>query len=293
MQIKNLKLSELKIEKKFILSYPIKPELYDNFRKKFPDFPQIIVNENNSIIFGHDLYHNLEKKGSKSIDVLKVQISEKDAIFLNYNLKAKFFGLNLYEKLFFLKNIKKRADINEVYEKTDLDINLNQELMDKMETILTDDFKNVLISDRISLKSALRLCDLDKDSRKQIIELFLKVPFSNSHQLKLIELIEEILFRDKSSVKNIYDKLNIEQYYALEKPQKKILESFFKHRHPVFTEYERKWREEIKGLKLDRSIKVFHHPFFEKGDFQLNISFKNQKNLIESIKKLKGLKKDK
>jgi hypothetical protein len=175
----------------------------------------------------------------------------------------------------------------EIYQKTKLDITINRELMGKLDLLLSTAFRDALINEHFSLKSGLKLCDFPPEDSDVLLELFGRVLFSSSHQLKILEMTEEILFRDKCPLENIFDKLGIWQYMDLEKPQKKIIDELFKYRYPTYIKAEEKWQEEIKNLHLPDKMKVTHYPFFEKKQMELTIQFQDAEELKKFIEKLK------
>ena len=290
MGIKNVKLDDLKGEEKYCLSFPLKPELYNGLREKFAGLPFIITNTENEIIFGLDTYQFLISTGVTYTDVLQLDVSYKEALILNYNLKERLTGLNLYEKLVFIKKVIPPAEIPEIYRKTGLDINLNKELVDKLDLLLSTTFRSSLMEETICLKTGLKLCDFKPDDRETLLDLFIKIPFTTSFQLKILEMAEEIIFRDKCSMEEIFKKLNIEQYIDmdLKKPQKRIIDALFKYRNPIYVDSEARWEEEIKSLHMPDNMKVTHYPFFEKKELELKINLQDMDNLKKFIEKIKG-----
>jgi hypothetical protein len=286
MEIKNVKLAELKPVDKFLLSFPLRPELYYELREKFAHLPLIIINQENEIVFGIDYYRLLESRRILETAVLQLNIHGKDALILNYNLKEKFTGLNLYEKLAFVKKVIPLAEQSEIYQKTGLDITINTELLEKLDLLLSTAFRDALVNEHISLKSGLKLCDFLPGDSDVLLELFGRLPFSSSHQLKILEMTEEILFRDKCALEDIFEKLGIRQYLEMEKPQKKIIDELFKYRYPTYTKAEEKWQKEIKNLRLPDKMRVTHYPFFEKKQMELTIRLQDVEELKKLIEKL-------
>jgi hypothetical protein len=282
MNIKNAKLTDLKPVDKFLLSFPLRPELYAELREKFAHLPLIIVNQENEIVFGIDYYRWLESLMISETAVFQIGISDKDALILNYNLKEKFTGINLYEKLVCIKKVMPLAGPSEIYQKTGLDITINTELLEKLDLLLSTAFRDALMDENISLKSGLKLCDFPPGDSDVLLELFGRVPFSGSHQHKILEITGEILFRDKCALEDIFEKLGIRQYLDMEKPRKKIIDELFKYRYPTYTEAETKWQEEIKNLRLPDKMKVTHYPFFEKKQMELTVQVQD----IDEFKKL-------
>ena len=290
-----MKLDELKAADKFLLSFPLQPELYYQLWEKFAPLPLIVVNQQNEILFGIDFYHFLKLKNAAEAGVIQLDIPDKEALVLNYNLKEKFTGLNLYEKLVFIKRWTAStpykdmppAEASEIYGKTGLDIAVNRELLEKLDMLLSTVFRDALINEHINLKTGLRLCNFHQEDSEVLLDIFARVPFSSSHQLKIVEMAEEILFRDKCTMGAVFEKLNIEQYMDMEKPQKKIIDELFKYRNPIYTEAEKKWQEEIETLDLPDNIKVSHYPFFEKKQLELTIHLQDAGELKKMIEKIK------
>jgi hypothetical protein len=270
-----------------MLSFPIRPGFYGELREKFAGLPFIIVNKENEIIFGSDYYHYLKTKSVVQVDVVRMDIFVKDALILNYNLKEKLTGLNLYEKLVFIAKITPLAGAAEIYRETGLDITINRELSGKLEVLLSDEFRDVLMDGVVTLKSALRLCDFQPGDREVSVDLFSRVSFTASHQQKILEMVEEVIFRDKCSLAEIFEKLEISKYMEMEKPQKAIIDVLFKYRYPVYSEVEERWQEEVKRLDLPDNIKVTHYPFFEKKGLEVLIHVPDTTELKKMIEKIK------
>lgn len=288
MEIKNVKLDDLKAVEKYLLSFPLKPDIYNELKEKFPYLPFIIINSIDEIIFGIDYHHFLKSNDVVYVNTLQINISDKEALFLNINLKEKFTGLNLYEKLVFIRKVIRLAEKSEIYQKTGLDININQELIERLDLLLSTTFQSSFVKETISLKTGLKLCNFQPDNQESLLDLFSKIPFSTSHQLKILEMIEEILFRDKCSIEEIFKKLKIKQYMGMEKPQKRIINEFFKYRNPIYAESEIQWQKEIKSLDLPENIKVTHYPFFERNQLEFTINLKDIRELKILIKRLKS-----
>ncbi len=274
MDLRNIKLEEILPVDKFLLSFPLKPALYHELNEKLAGLPLIIINNANEVVFGVDYYHFLVSHGAEYADVLQIDIPDKEALFLNYNLKTRLTGLNLYEKLVFIKKIsalESPIEAREVYLQTGLDIHLDGELMEKLDILLSTTFRGCLVEESIGLKTALLICRLAPGDREVLLELFAGIPFSSSHQLKILEMVEEILFRDKCSLAEVFEKLQIGQYLEMEKPQKSIIDALFMYRNPVYMEEEARWEEEMKRLELPGNVKVTHYPFFEKKEVEVTI----------------------
>lgn len=287
MGLKKISLSSLKAEETYSLSYPIRPEICRTFARQFPGFPAIIINPDREIIFGIDAYHFLKSQGDKETFVLETQISLKDGLFLNYNLKENFFGLNRFEKLIFLKKILPYSNPSEIHQRTHLDMTVDRELIESLESLTSEDLKTVLIQDRLNLKSAIRILKLSGPDRISIIGLFERFSFSVSHQQVLLDMLEEILFRDKTSIEHVFNQAKIDRLFENKKPQKEIMKAIFSLRFPSYSETEENWETWVKNLKLPRNIQIRHADFFEKRELQLTLLFNGPEEVEMVLNKLK------
>jgi hypothetical protein len=285
MELKREKVEQLKAVDKYLLSFPFRPEIYAELAERLPGFPLIIVNQENEILFGIDYYHYLKSQNVTETDVMCSEVNDKEALLLNFNLKEKLTGVNLYEKLVFVRKILPLAEKEEIYRKTGLDVTINPQLQENLDLLLTDEFKAVLTGEKVTLKAALALCSFSQQDRGTLLELFAAIPFTSSHQLKILEMSEEILFRDKQPLQEIFQRLDIEKSLEQERPQKAIIDTLFKHRNPVYAESEKQWLEEIEGMDLPGNMQVTHFPFFEKKQVRLTV-------LLDDVEELKKILKN-
>jgi hypothetical protein len=292
METRRVEIARLKIDPFYDLSFPADPEQRQKQAQRFTELPLIIVNADYVILFGSDFYRLFRAKKIEAVNVLQANIPATEALFINFNFHKALFGLNLYEKLVFIQRIMPLAPIREIYRKTGLDININPELLEKLACLCGETFKNILIQDKINLKTALRICAAAEKDRPSLVSLFEQVSFTSSQAQQILEMLEEICFRDKIPVDAVFEKINLIDLLPLERPQKTIIDALFKLRYPLYTNEEQEWQREIKKLNLPPHIKVAHSPFFEHQQIQLHATLKNigdlkkiSKHLRESHKK--------
>jgi hypothetical protein len=287
MEIKKINLDSLKAEDTYSLSFPVRPEIYPTFARQFPGFPSIIINPEQVIIFGIDAYYFLKSQGETETDVLKIRISLKEGLLLNYNLKENLFGLNQLEKLYFLKKILPHSSPEEIHLRTQMEMAINKELIDNLEALIAKDLKTVLIKNRINLKYALKILKLTGTDRLPVIQLFEKHSFSTSHQLAILTMLEEIIFRDKTSVEDIFNRAGLERLVETHRPQKKIIRALFSLRFPFYSKAEESWESWVKKLELPRHIQIRHADFFEKKQLDLTLQFSDPKEVERVLNKIK------
>jgi len=278
MQIEKISLNDIENENKYLLSFPLNSSNCKMLIATFPFTIFVIIDKKNRIVFGFEFIKYFITCGKDEIDVIKIDVVEKEALVYAYNYKQKFFKFNTYEKLYFLQKILKYHTVADIYKLVNLEFSVNDELMKNLTLLLDEEFTKNLINDTINLKSALQLCRWARDDRLSVLELFNRVSFSKNYQLNIIDMIEEIIFKEKNNAKIIFEQLELSKLYDEEKPQRDILEKIFSYRYPLYDKETKLWNSKIKELKLPSNIKITHSPFFEKKDIEMRI---NIKNLVE------------
>jgi len=286
MQIEKISLDDIKNDEEYLLSFPFDISNCKTLIETFPFTIFVIINQDNIVVFGAEFIEYFKKCGKDEIDVIKINSESKESLMYAYNYKQKFFSFNTYEKLYFLQKILKYYTVADIYKLVNMEFSVNDELIKNLTLLLGEEFKEKFINETINLKSALQLCRWERDDRLSVLELFTKVSFSKSHQLNIIDMIEEIVFKEKNNAKIIFEKLGLSKLYDKEKPQRNILEKIFSYRYPLYDKEATLWNLKIKELKLPSNIKITHYPFFEKKDIEMKINIKDLVDLQTISKKL-------
>lgn len=286
-RIETIPLLELNPDPAYDLSFPVKTDRFRRFAERFPGFPGIIVNRARSIVFGIDAYHYHRSRNHSPVTVLIADLSPREGLFLNFNLKEKLFGLNLYETLVFLKKALPLAGPDEIREKTDIPVPVNRELAANLDLLTGPEFNKILMGDKIHLNTAMRLCSFEKKDRQSLISLFDRFHFSRSQQLQVLDWMEELMFRDKTPAATVLSELKLHSPDPSPNPREKIMEQLAALRHPEFQKAREKWHREIQKLDVSPGIQIHHSPFFEKGEIRLTMTLKDWKNLEHLIQKIK------
>ena len=155
MKLIEINTKQLKQCDKFRLSFPLQPERYLKLMRSLEPVPLLVVNEANEVVFGEDLLPALQEE--KCIPAFRIDSDYKEALFLAFNLKSKFTGCNLYEKLVFLSKILPLADKEEIYRRSDPDIAINRPLESNLELLTSPLFATVLSAEQVTLKAAVQL----------------------------------------------------------------------------------------------------------------------------------------
>jgi len=275
----------IRTDDRFRLSYPLRPELFQEFRQQFFHLPALLIDAGQSIVSGWDFVDVIKAgcpPGEQEVTVLQGDFTGSQALILAFNLRQKLWGFNLYEKLVFIHKALSLMDREEIYRRTALDLPITPELIDKLPLLLGKEFQAALMAGRLTLKTALRLADFSPADRPCIIDLFYRLPFTASQQLKIVDMVEEIVFRDQLPLADIVKELNIGADDGPPATPDKIMETVFRRRFPIFQEKEREWQAGIKALKLPPHYKVSHYPFFEREE----ILFQAQLPDIRALKAL-------
>lgn len=275
-------LSALTAPERLRLSYPLRPDAYGEISARLPYFPLLAVNPAAEIVAGLDYFHFLLNTGTMGAWVLQAEYSDQQALFLNFNLKSMLTGVNVYEKLMFIARILPLAAPGDIYRETNLDIAINPSLTENLPVLLGEEFREPLTAGAITLKTALSLSRMEVADRGALLDVYARCPFSSSHQLKILEMAEELIFREKISLPDIFIRAGIPEILsrgAGSLPQKAIIEALFLLRNPVLAELERCWDEEIRNLHLPEQVKVAHFPNFEKRRMEATISVADMNTL--------------
>jgi hypothetical protein len=209
------------------------------------------------------------------------------ALFLNFNLSNRLFGLNLYEKLLFVKKVSGLCPVVEIQRRAELDFNLNDVLFQSLDALLNVSLRQVLATGQLGLKAALRLIGFSVYDQRALLSLFMKVRFSESHQLLVMQILEETAFREKKSFARILAVLPLAHLLELEMPQHKIMEALNRRRFPAFSRRESEWRQWQKKKAVPGRVALTHIPFFASDEVQILLTAKNRLEAEELLRKLK------
>ncbi len=288
MQIKKFKLSELKIDDRYVISRPLKPEFHKIFLAKFPNFPPITVNGENMVISGHDSYEFMKNNGKIYSEVIVYDTDIKNSLYHAYNFREIIAPLNMFEKLFFLRDILKHSDIRELYERTKIGIKVDDILIELLPILTGDMFRDLLSDNLLSLKAATRICSFKTADRIALARMFSEVRCSNSSQLIILDMISEICFRDKSNVEEVLRKIGYNDLCSNECQSTKIVEALHKLRFPLYSEEENRWSVDIQNVNIPYRFRVNHSPFFEKKGVELTLFLDSLDVLKEVTDKIRN-----
>jgi hypothetical protein len=284
-----LQLSDISPDDVYAFSYPHFPERYEGLAEKFPGLPLLVVDQARRVVSGHDYRLLLWQRGETHVRALQADLAGQDALLLNYNILNCLFGLNLYEKLLFIKKILPLCPMENIQRRAELNFTLNEHLLESLDLLLTEPFRFCLAAGRLGLKAALRLVDMAEADRLAMIGLLQSCKFSENQQAQVIQLLEETAFRDKKSPAVILAAGSLAALLQQEMPQKKIIEALQSMRYPAYARMENDWHIWQKKMTAGRGLSLTHAPVFAKGDIQITLTVKNR---VEAEKLLGKLKKN-
>jgi hypothetical protein len=273
----------------YAFSYPHLPERYEGISEKFPGLPLLIVDPVRRVVCGHDLLLLLRQRGEAQAAAIQVELALADGLFLNYNVLNRLFGLNLYEKLLFVKKISPWCATEEIQGRAELDFPLNDLLRQRLDMLLAEPFRLCLASGRLGLKPALKLADMGEDDRLALIGIFRACRFSTSQQTQVVQLLEETAFREKRPVREILSSGGLCGLLEREMPQKIFLEALQGLRYPALRKMEIAWNGWKTKAAAPGGPSLSHAPLFASDEIQITLTAKNR---AEAEKLLGLLKKN-
>jgi hypothetical protein len=282
----DLKLEDISRDDAYDFSFPQCPQRYAAIEEKFPGLPLLIVDKTKRVVWGHDYLRLLFFRGQKNAVILEVNIAPAAALFLNFNLLNRLFGLNLYEKLLFVKKISSLCPLAEIQRRADLAFNLNDALFQRLDELLSAPLRQLLAAGQLVLKAALRLPDIAAPDRRAVLGLFKEVKFSESQQLQVMQLLQETAFREKKSFARILTALGLTHLLRLEMPQQKIMEALRRRRFPACSQRESEWRQWQKKMTIPGRLTLAHPPFFATEEIQISLTAKNKLEAEDLLRKL-------
>ena len=149
-------------------------------------------------------------------------------------------------------------------------------------------------TERVSLRVAGLMRNLDGDDRLKINDLFTTLRWSFNQQWELVQWLLEIVSREGRSIKELIEDSGATEVLSSERmsnPQKlkAIVRIFRERRYPSVVKAETKFRKGVSQLSLPEGVRVTPPPFFEGEDYRLEIVFSGGRELRKKLDDLSGL----
>jgi len=143
-----------------------------------------------------------------------------------------------------------------------------------------------VLNNTLSLTIALKLGAMDKPSGIAFADLFDELKTSLNKQREIINLTREIGLLEDSSILEVLRESGLNKIIKdkdIDRAKKTAKIRFYlkQKRFPVITDYEKKFKKLIKGLRLGNGIKFVPPKNFEGNTYKITIDFKNHAELEE------------
>lgn len=283
VEIKDIDLLDLRY--KISLSEPDISNLIQSIKSTGLIVPPILkpVDDQYIIISGFNRIKALIANETKHVEALicpescsDAQCLVKSIICLSYQRQLTHAELiksiNLLSDFFSLQEL---VDHSIVY----FNMQLNKKYMVTLLKIahLPEPAINLLHDKKISLKTAGKISEMNQESQHWYLKIFSEVKASNSVQLEIITNMFEICARDKISVKNLLEKIEIKNilYDKTSDQSEKssnLRGALFQIRYPSIYNANKRKKKEIELLKPYKGIKFLPSDNYEANE--LTVSFK-------------------
>ena len=283
MQSFELRLADIDPGEAYSLSYPPAPERGAALAEKFPGLPLLIADKAKRLVWGHDHFRYLLDRGRESAAVLVADLAAADALVLNYNLSNRLFGLNLYEKLLFVKKISPLLDDAEIRRRAELGFALSEPLRQALGVLLSGPFRASLAAGRLGLRTALQLAGMEEADRLALLAVLDSCGFSESQQALVTQMLEEVSFREKRPVAALLAAAEMQAPLAGEMPQKKFLAALHALRYPAWDRREQEWRAWQKKAAAGRALSLDHAPYFAREEVRVTLTVKDRRQAEEVL----------
>jgi len=156
---------------------------------------------------------------------------------------------------------------------------------------LEERIKIYVAMERLSVRVAGLLRNIEKNNRLEINELFTSLKWSFNQQWETLQWIKEIASREGRSIIEIIDSKDIKEVLCtttMNKPQKvKAIVKILKFRRfPSLSKAEKLFNKGIFNLSLPLGVKIIPPPFFEGTDYKLEVTFRKGEDLKEKLANL-------
>ncbi len=287
MKLIDLRLSDIVHDDVYAFTYPPVPERWQGIADRFPGLPLLVVDERLRIVCGHDRLRLLRRGGAVRFNVLQVNLPVAECLLLNFNMLERLFGLNLYEKLLFLKKISPLLADAEIRRRAPLGFALDDELRLRLDILLGAPFRSCLAPGRLGLRTALKLAGQAEGDRLAQLEIFQACGFSESRQWQMAQMLEEIAFRDRKPVAKVLLGLGLQRLLKGEMPQEKVLVALQARRYPELTRREKEWRAWRRKAEASGGLALTHAPLFASGEVQVTLTVKSREAAEKLLRQLK------
>ncbi len=254
----------------FELSAPSKRESLLNLHRRLHPVSLLVCDSSDRVVFGHVWLRNCPK--DQVLCVQCADLLESDAWLLSYHLLESFQQVSLYEQLKLWSSVSGLIPLTELRRHISLPFSLSEEVQSFLPDLFESPLLENLERDEMVWQVLFRILVRDRSEWPGWSRLFAMAQFSRSRQIALLDVVEEIVFRDKCSVDHIVDRLSGQTEKSADRGEL-IWNSLFGLRYPKTEELEARWLRQVEGLGLPQGFTIRHAPFFESEDVNLSARF--------------------
>ncbi len=288
MQIVEIQLADIDPDDAYAITYPQHPERYAHVLERFPGIPLLVVDKARRVVCGHDYRLLLLWRGESRVQVLQVELSPHEGLLLNFSILERLFGLNLYEKLLFVKKASLLLPLAEIQRRAKLDFPLDEPLLRRLDLLLSEPFRSCLATGRLGLKTALKLAAEDGADREAQLAVFQACCFSENLQWQVVQILEELAFMKGKPVAILLKSRGLRALLKGEMPQRKFMEALNAMRYPLLSRMENEWRQWQKEMRGPGVVCLAHAPHFASGEVRVTLAVKDKaaaERLLRQLKK--------
>jgi ParB-like chromosome segregation protein Spo0J len=254
-------------------------------------------NKNFLVVAGYRRLMAVKELGGHDIicHVLPDSFSLFNALLFNLNDNLIHRQLNNIEKGMILQRLTRFTSTEEIVTNfmPILGIPSNKQQLELFLGLeeLEERIKIYVAMERLSVRVAGLLRNIEKNNRLEINELFTSLKWSFNQQWETLQWIKEIASREGRSIIEIIDSKDIKEVLrttTMNKPQKvKAIVKILKFRRfPSLSKAEKLFNKGIFNLSLPLGVKIIPPPFFEGTDYKLEVTFRKGEDLKEKLANL-------
>jgi ParB-like chromosome segregation protein Spo0J len=151
-----------------------------------------------------------------------------------------------------------------------------------------------ILQDQISVEAAVGLATLAAKDAETLFELLANLKMSQNKEKEIITLIKEIAVVEDREISGVLDVLGIDdvmQNGNLNRNEKgaAIRKRVKEHRFPMLAAAEKRFKQNLRDLKLPECMQITPPPYFEGQSYVLRLEFKTLNDLDRCCEQLKAM----
>ena len=158
---------------------------------------------------------------------------------------------------------------------------------------LEGSLKNAVVTGTVEVHTALRLIQMDPESREACSSLLRALRLSVSKQAALVEYISEIALRENISREDVVHSPRIrsvleDEHVNLPQKADAIIRYLRERRYPQLTGKEKAFKQKLREFKLPSDVQFTPPAYFEGNRYCLTLHFASLKQLRDQLSELES-----